>query len=205
MVGFVKMFTFEELVVKWQDLFYYQADARIRDKPLMGSPLPCLIICLSYLFVIKWLLPKWMEDRKPFYTRKALWLCNFWHLIASAYFFYRASIVAWLKYNWRCEPLDTSTSPEAMAVVELCWQFFLFKFSYMMESVIHVLGKRYELVTKYHIVHHFTLPMTVWFITNYLPGGHATFFGWINPGEFIWKFSEIKSFKLSTPSQQVFT
>lgn len=174
----------KSFVDSWHELVYGKADPRVRDKFMMGTPLPTIGLCAFYLFMIKYAMPKWMEDRKPFKVRPALWLCNFWHLIASAYFFYRAASLGWLiHYNFRCEPLDTSNSETALAIVEVCWSFFLFKFSYMMESVIHVLGKRYELITPYHIVHHSTLPLTVWFIANYSPGGHATFFGLINPGE----------------------
>lgn len=179
-----KMFSLENATASWNDFFYAKADPRIRDNLFMGSPLPTLIICFSYLYVVKKVLPDYMENRKPFNTRRIMLANNLWLFLASIYFFYQASSLAWLAtYNWRCEPLDTSTSPAAIAIVNLCWQFFLFKFTYMCETCIHLLGKRDDFVTKYHVVHHFTLPMTCWIITNYLPGGHATFFGWLNPGK----------------------
>lgn len=203
--SWTKMFSLENATASWNDLFYAKADPRIRDNLFMGSPLPTLIICLSYLFVVKSVLPNFMENRKPFNTRRVMLANNLWLFLASIYFFYQASTLAWLAtYSWRCEPLDTSTSSSSMAIVNLCWRFFLFKFTYMSETFIHLLGKRDDFVTKYHVVHHFTLPMTCWIITNYLPGGHATFFGWLNPGECMrWNDTRRESNRIS--DQQVST
>lgn len=55
----------------------------------------------------------------------------------------------------------------------------MFKFTYFIESVNYMLGKiKYE--AKYYVSHHAALPIFFWFIVKYTPGGHATFFAFIN-------------------------
>lgn len=51
------------------------------------------------------------------------------------------------------------------------------KLTYMLETVVFMLGKKYTLVSKYHVFHHATLPLLVWAPVNYFPGGnyHLTF------------------------------
>lgn len=43
-----------------------------------------------------------------------------------------------------------------------------------------MLGKKYVLVSKYHVFHHATLPILIWVVANYMPGGQATFFALVN-------------------------
>lgn len=58
----------------------------------------------------------------------------------------------------------------------MCYSFLFVKLTYMLETVVFMLGKKYTLVSKYHVTHHSTLPLFVWLGVNYFPGGHATFF-----------------------------
>lgn len=58
----------------------------------------------------------------------------------------------------------------------MCYSFLFVKLTYMLETVVFMLGKKYTLVSKYHVTHHSTLPIFVWLGVNYFPGGHATFF-----------------------------
>jgi hypothetical protein len=53
--------------------------------------------------------------------------------------------------------LDTncSLSPQ---VARASWCFLIFKLSDFFETAILVLGKRHELITPYHIAHHFLMP-----------------------------------------------
>lgn len=61
-----------------------------------------------------------------------------------------------------------------------CYGFFLVKLTYMLETVVFMLGKKYSLVSKYHVFHHATLPILVWVVANFMPGGQATFFALVN-------------------------
>lgn len=60
----------------------------------------------------------------------------------------------------------------------MCYAFLMLKFTYMLETVIFMLGKKDFLVSKYHVTHHSTLPLFVWFGVNYCPGGHGKYTYW---------------------------
>lgn len=61
--------------------------------------------------------PKLMENRKPFKLRSVLIIYNFFQVCFSVWLFYEASMAGWLTgYSYRCEPVDRSTSPNAMRV-----------------------------------------------------------------------------------------
>ena len=57
----------------------------------MSSPFPTLFICLSYVYIVKVLGPKLMENRKPFQLKNVLIVYNFLQVIFSAWLFYEVS------------------------------------------------------------------------------------------------------------------
>lgn len=58
----------------------------------MHSPFPTLFICLSYIYVVKVLGPKLMENRKPFELKKVLIAYNLFQVVFSAWLFYEVII-----------------------------------------------------------------------------------------------------------------
>jgi len=54
----------------------------------MSSPLPTLSICLSYVYIVKVLGPKLMENRKPFELRRVLIAYNAFQVVFSTWLFY---------------------------------------------------------------------------------------------------------------------
>jgi GNS1/SUR4 family len=54
----------------------------------MSSPLPTLSICLSYVYIVKVLGPKFMENRKPFELRRVLIAYNAFQVLFSTWLFY---------------------------------------------------------------------------------------------------------------------
>lgn len=109
---------FKEFVKNWNNLFYDSFDPRIRDKFLMGSPVTSLSICLVYLIVFQYSLPKWMEKRKKFGVSKVLGVLNVWHCFGSIYFLYKAlTLLGWLEAQpWKCAAIDKSMNQIALKV-----------------------------------------------------------------------------------------
>lgn len=60
---------------------------------------------------------------------------------------------------------------ESFQVVDFVYDFLIVKLTYMLETVVFMFGKKYSLVSKYHVFHHATLPLLVWAPANYFPGG----------------------------------
>lgn len=111
----------------------------------------------------------------------------------------QALVYCWLyKYNWKCEPVDFSYSPDALMVseyflysVKMDWHlflqvakgvyvYFLAKISELLDTVFFVLRKKDNQITFLHLYHHTVMPMISWGATKYYPGGHGTFIGFIN-------------------------
>lgn len=120
------MTIFESISEKFEQILYDDADPRIRNKPLMGSPLPVIAICIFYAFLIKVVMAKWMSARKAYKTRFLSLSLNSYLFSVSCYFLYKSSSLAWFKsYSWRCEPLDKSSSGDALEVQTIFFEAFV--------------------------------------------------------------------------------
>ncbi|XP_037913213.1 elongation of very long chain fatty acids protein AAEL008004 isoform X1 [Hermetia illucens] len=156
-------------------------DPRTKDFPFMSSPFPTLAVCLSYVYIVKVLGPRLMENRKPFHLQNTLIVYNFSQVIFSAWLFYECLMGGWWgHYSFRCEPVDHSHSPMAMRMVNACWWYYFSKFTEFMDTLFFVLRKKTSQVSTLHVIHHGCMPMSVWFGVKFTPGGHSTFFGLLN-------------------------
>ncbi|CAH2075390.1 unnamed protein product, partial [Iphiclides podalirius] len=156
-------------------------DPRTNPWFLMSSPFPTLLICLSYVFLVKVLGPRFMENRKPYELKNVLIAYNFLQVIFSAWLFYESLMGGWLKhYSLRCQPVDYSDNPVATRMVHACWWYYFSKFTEFFDTIFFVLRKKFDHVSTLHVIHHGVMPMSVWFGVKFTPGGHSTFFGLLN-------------------------
>ncbi|XP_001359593.2 elongation of very long chain fatty acids protein AAEL008004 isoform X3 [Drosophila pseudoobscura] len=184
-------------------------DSRTKDWPMMSSPFPTLAVCLTYVYLVKVLGPRLMENRKPLHLQNTLVLYNAIQVVFSAWLFYeclmggwwgaysfrcqpvdytdsatsrRIGISGWLTghYSFRCQPVDYSNNPRTLRMVHACWWYYFSKFTEFMDTIFFVLRKKTSQVTTLHVIHHGCMPMSVWFGVKFTPGGHSTFFGLLN-------------------------
>lgn len=92
------------ILVNRFDVFF--TDTRTTDWLLMSSPFPTLFICIGYVYVVKVLGPKIMENRKPFQLKDTLVVYNLFQVIFSAWLFYEVRIRYLLSYNTNCYETD---------------------------------------------------------------------------------------------------
>lgn len=71
---------------------FFFADPRVKDWPMMSSPLPTLALCLFYAYFSKTLAPKLMANRKPFDLRNVLVVYNLIQTVFSIWIFYEVCI-----------------------------------------------------------------------------------------------------------------
>lgn len=171
----------------WEDAaqFYNHtfenSDPRVTDWPLMQSPWPTLVICLSYVYIVKFAGPSLMKNRQPLDIRWLMVTYNFGMVILSFLVFYWFGIYGWFsKYSWTCQPVDYSRSPEAMAMASVCWWFYVSKFIEFIDTIFFVMRKKHSQVSTLHVTHHGIMPMSIWWGLKFTPGGHSTFFAFIN-------------------------
>ncbi|XP_070513920.1 very long chain fatty acid elongase AAEL008004 isoform X2 [Cardiocondyla obscurior] len=166
---------------RFHDILDKNADTRTTNWLLMRSPFPTLFICLSYVYVVKVLGPKLMENRKPFQFKNTLVVYNLFQVIFSAWLFYECLMGGWWdQYSFRCQPVDYSNSPTAIRMVHASWWYYFSKFTEFMDTIFFVLRKKNNHVSTLHVIHHGCMPMSVWFGVKFTPGGHSTFFGLLN-------------------------
>lgn len=165
----------------YHKIFVELADPRTNDWFLITSPVPgATIIGLYLYFVISWG-PKYMANKPPFQLQKTLVVYNFLQVLISCWLFYEGLDACWLRrYSWKCEPVDWSTSPEAMRVARGVYVYFLAKISELLDTVFFVIRKKDRQITFLHMYHHTVMPMISWGATKYYPGGHGTLIGVIN-------------------------
>ncbi|XP_012154337.1 very long chain fatty acid elongase AAEL008004 isoform X3 [Megachile rotundata] len=143
-----------QYVDRLHEILDKNADQRTTNWFLMSSPFPTLFICLTYVYVVKVLGPKLMENRKPFQLKNALIVYNLFQMVFSAWLFYE--------------------------MVHACWWYYFSKFTEFMDTIFFVLRKKNDHVSTLHVIHHGCMPMSVWFGVKLTPGGHSTFFGLLN-------------------------
>lgn len=156
-------------------------DRRVDGWPLMDSPVPTLLLCASYVFVVKVWGPRFMRDRKPYEIKPFLIVYNLAQVIFSTYIFVELLLAGWGgDYNFRCQPVDYSNDPKALRMVRICWIYYFSKFTEFFDTFCFVARKKFTHVSLLHVVHHGIMPFSVWPGARFVPGGHASFFGLLN-------------------------
>ncbi|CAG9811124.1 unnamed protein product [Chironomus riparius] len=150
------------LYAQWQDLMNNKSDPRTTNLFLMQCPLPTLMLCIGYFYIVKILGPKFMEARKPFKVTKLLIIYNFLQTIWSCYLFWEIGMAGWFgRYNWRCEAFDPSNdeyavrSQNALKKVEMmlkiletfCGHTNLHGFIYIVQPWRHKIEKFFWLIS----------------------------------------------------------
>ena len=73
--------------VGWLEELEERSDPRVKDWLLMSSPLPTLILCLSYLLVVKVLGPLYMKGRKPYDLKYPMLAYNLFQVLFNGWIF----------------------------------------------------------------------------------------------------------------------
>lgn len=69
----------------------FVTDPRVKDWPMMSSPVPTMALCVFYAYFSKSLAPKLMSNRRPMDLRQILVIYNLFQTIFSAWIFYEVS------------------------------------------------------------------------------------------------------------------
>lgn len=168
-------------VIDWYTNLMASGDPRVQKWTFMRGPAPTLTICLSYVLFVKWIGPYLMKSRPPMNIRWLMILYNFLMVIISTYIFLKLGNMGWFyDYNWKCQPVDYSDNPNATAMAHLAWWYYLSKFLEFTDTIFFVLRKKFTHISTLHVIHHGIMPMSVWWGVKFTPGGHSTFFAFVN-------------------------
>lgn len=81
--------------------FVFNTDPRVNDWPLMDSPFPTLFMVITYLYIVTYLGPKVMANRKPFKLNNVLVLYNAGQVVFSFVMLWEVGSIAKIKINNR--------------------------------------------------------------------------------------------------------
>ncbi|KAF7270231.1 very long chain fatty acid elongase AAEL008004-like [Rhynchophorus ferrugineus] len=173
------------LAERYTDVYHYtldqMGDPRTANWPLMESPIPTVLMVLTYLYVILWMGPRMMANRKPFKLKNVLIIYNGAQVLLSLYMMYEHLASGWLwDYSYKCQPVDYSTSAKAMRMVRLCYVYYFSKLTEFVDTIFFVLRKKDSQVSFLHVYHHSLTPLETWFLVRFIAGGHGTFSNLIN-------------------------
>lgn len=136
-------------------------DTRVKDWALMKSPLPIVMMSLSYVVFTKFIGPRMMEKRKAFDLRTTLIVYNIFHVAYNAWIFVDMSLKVNLpQLNFRCEPINHSTSKEMLGIISLGYWYLILKLLEFGDGIFFVLRKKFNQVSNLHVVHHSVMPVS---------------------------------------------
>ena len=149
------------------NIFYDNADERIRDKLFMGNPFAILSVYFCYVIIIVVILPKYMKNRSAMDYVKLMTCVDVILCIRSIYFLTHLFYLWLFEYNWSCQPINLSNSWLSKYELRIAHEFVVTKFVYTLHSVVFVLSKKTSPVAKYLLIHHTTFPMMLWTCANF--------------------------------------
>ncbi|XP_074507373.1 elongation of very long chain fatty acids protein 1a [Sebastes fasciatus] len=159
-----------------------RTDDRIKDYILMQSPILMTTILVAYVFFSKYVGPQVMANRKPLRLNKTMIVYNFTMVSFNGYIVYEFLLSGWgTTYTWRCDLVDTSSSPETFRMIRACWLFYISKYFELLDTVFFVLRKKQSQITFLHVFHHSFMPWSWWWGITLTPaGGMGCFHAMVN-------------------------
>lgn len=160
-----------------------EGDKRLAHYPFMQSgPWTVLLLIASYLYFVKSGGPRLMRDRKPLPIKDLMIAYNFLMVLVSAWMFYEGCV--FLNFGldaWGCARADyTSEDLSTRRFLFVAWLFFFTKLVEFADTIFMVLRKRYDMISNLHIIHHSSVPISVWLGIKFAPVGVNAWFPLLN-------------------------
>ncbi|XP_064482566.1 very long chain fatty acid elongase AAEL008004-like [Ornithodoros turicata] len=151
-----------------------RGDPRTRDFPVAGNPFFVFTLTLTYLYFVYVAGPRWMKYRKPFEIINLVRVYNLTMVYLNARFFWLFVSHCYLpggKYNLFCQGISKTVDP---ADYELYWQgswYVLVRYADYLDTVFFIMRKKFNQVTRLHVIHHTTVTCSAWFYFLFAPEG----------------------------------
>ncbi|CAH2089811.1 unnamed protein product [Euphydryas editha] len=153
----------------YNTVFYERADPRVSDWLLMASPKPLAIIIVSYLILIKFLLPKYMRNRKAYELRSVIKWYNVLQIISNTVITWGIMTSGWTTtYHFGCMLPDYSMNPEALRMLRFLWWTLIIKLIELLETTFFFLRKKEKQASFLHIYHHVSTLIIIWSGVKYV-------------------------------------
>lgn len=164
------------------DFFDQYGDPRVSGYPLMKTPWLVVTCCIAYLWFVKIIGPSIMRDRKAYELFSFIRVYNLLMVLWNGFGFYMACKL--LNYGldtFGCKPIDTTAKDEtSMRIILYGYIFLLSRLVEFTDTICFVLRKKNRQISGFHVFHHFSVPIAVWFYVKFAPGGNSAIFPFLN-------------------------
>lgn len=149
--------------------------------PLMGSMKTMGTISAVYLIIVYVILPKYMENRKPFNLKFVIRCYNVFQIVSCSYIVWKLHILGINhKSTWKCVPTEGEFTKEHLQLNKYQWFFIIFRILEFAETFFFILRKKFNQVSKLHIYHHLSVPWLLIIYLKYSGGPMDLYIGGIN-------------------------
>lgn len=173
-------------------------DTRLNHMPLMGSPIPMLLLVSIYLLFVG-MGKKWMEHRPPVRIDRIIIVYNIVQIIANSalvlmvgsfvekknghhvnaknhlFFYSQATNYIFIhntNFSFVCGPPNFSTDPDGMYEAYVGYSYFILKLIDYLDTVFFILRKKWAHVSFLHVYHHVMMSIVTLFGLLYVPGSY---------------------------------
>ncbi|XP_028027342.1 elongation of very long chain fatty acids protein 4-like [Bombyx mandarina] len=167
----------------YHTVFYDRADQRVKDWLFMTSPWPIVAILTTYLLLIKFILPIYMRNKRPYNLKGVIKSYNVTMIVFNLVVAWGIATSGWTTtYHFGCVLPDYTTKPEPMRMLTFMWWTLTIKMTELLETAIFLLRKKNQQASFLHVYHHVISLVMIWCGVKYIGGGMASFPVMINSG-----------------------
>lgn len=164
------------------DFFDQYGDPRVAHYPLMRTPWPIISMCVAYLWFVKIIGPGLMKDRKAYELFTFIRVYNLGMVFWNGFGFCMCCQL--LNYGldtFGCQPIDPNQrDPKTLRIIQYGYGFLLSRLVEFVDTICFVLRKKNRQISGFHVFHHFSVPIAVWFFVKFAPGGNSGIFPFLN-------------------------
>ena len=167
-----------EMIELYNEIWKHR-DKRVDGWFMMSSPVSSIVVCLFYVYLVKVWGPNFMKNREPINCQSFMLVYNTFQVLLSLYVVIHGIMAGWItEYSFFCEPLDHTEKGDYM--VFCVWIVHISKYIDFIDTFCFIARKKFNQVSALHVYHHSIMPLSIWIMLRFLPGGHGTFAGFIN-------------------------
>ncbi|KAG0431097.1 hypothetical protein HPB47_022123 [Ixodes persulcatus] len=148
-------------------------DHRTRGWAMCGNPVPLVVLCVIYVYLVKQWGPKWMSEKKPFEIRGVMVAYNFTLVLVNACLVLSLVRYGYVekRYSLLGQGPDFATDSVSLLIVRLSWWYYVLRLFEFLDTVFFVLRKKYAQISALHVFHHVVVAWNMWMNLTY--GGQA--------------------------------
>jgi hypothetical protein len=133
--------------------------------PLMSSPIPMLVISTVYLFLVKIILPNFMEKRKAMDLTLITRCYNIFQVFCCGFFVNEYFRLGWtfpMTFDYNHTP-----STGVQVFTKVLWANWILRIIELVETVFFILRKKNNQASFLHIYHHISSIIIIWLLEKY--------------------------------------